>query len=476
MLLLCTLLVPPAFGAETTDSVNSSADFAMQWKKSLPVDERDSSIGIIGGTEARSLVGMDGRLYAGIGYWSDSQENNPRLPGGQVLVLDSPKGNWKVDLNLDQRITTGAAAGKRRYFAIAMLYGATFKSDFKGRALAQPIHMLLAGAWDRAGQLQVFSKLGTSGAWTTTDLSPANESHHAEIRSFFVYRDKVTNIEHVFAGTRVNNVPDSTRIYSGTFDSSDEKIHWDKTQEAWGKNTPDLSRTTRASGRITGFAECNGKLYASVYNMIFERQDGPHPIWNLVYSHVPQKPFEEGSSGFRGLSAVNIPGQKYQQLLVTLEHNPCIIFRINPSTFKSVAEINVSAKLREQWNTKVGYIIAGYNDMLACDDPLALQPLTLIGMETATPMLEGRFHSFNADAHYLVRRGDGQYSVQPIADHTLDYRPNMVSVRTMVRSPFADDPAGTIYAGGFDANSVPVHNTAWIYRGVRQSPPQSSQR
>jgi hypothetical protein len=72
MLLLCTLLVPPAFGAETTDSVNSSADFAMQWKKSLLVDERHPSIGIIGGTEARSLVGMDGKLYAGIGYWSDS--------------------------------------------------------------------------------------------------------------------------------------------------------------------------------------------------------------------------------------------------------------------------------------------------------------------------------------------------------------------------------------------------------------------
>jgi hypothetical protein len=438
-LILCTLLSTPAFSAEKTDSMGSSGDFAMQWKKSLPVDDRDSGIGTIGGTEARSLVGMDGKLYAGIGYWSDSQENNPRLPGGQVLVLDSPKGQWKVDLNLDQRITSGAAAGKRRYFAIAMLYGATFKSDLKGRALAQPIHMLLAGAWDRAGQLQVFSKLGTSGTWTTTDLSPANESHHAEIRSFFVYRDKITNIEHVFAGARVNNVPDATRIYSGAFDSADEKIHWDKTQEAWGKNTPDLSRTTRASGRITGFAECNGKLYASVYNMIFERQDGPHPIWNLVYSHEPQKPFEEGSSGFRGLSAVNIPGQKYQQLLVTLEHNPC-------------------------------------NDMLAYDDSLTSQPLTLIGMETATPMLEGRFHSFNADAHYLIRSGDGRYSVQAIADQTLDYRPNMVSVRTMVRSPFLDDPVGTIYAGGFDANSVPVHNTAWIYRGVRQSPPESLQK
>jgi len=171
LLLLCTLLSPTAFGAEKNDSMNSGVDLAMQWKKSLPVDERDSSIGIIGGTEARSLVGMDGKLYAGIGYWSDSQEN-------------------------------------------------------------------------------------------------------------------------------------------------------------------------------------------------------------LVYSHEPQKPFEEGSSGFRGLSAVSIPGENYQQLLVTLEHSPCIIFRINPSTFKSVAEINVSAKLKEQWNTKVGYII--WKQRLQCLIPaFIISTLTL---------------------------------------------------------------------------------------------------
>ena len=36
----------------------------------------------------------------------------------------------------------------------------------------------------------------------------------------------------------------------------------------------------------------------------------------------------------------------------------------------------------------------------------------------------------------------------------------------MIQSPFASDPAGTVYAGGFDCNSVRVHNTAWIYRGV----------
>ena len=113
-------------------------------------------------------------------------------------------------------------------------------------------------------------------------------------------------------------------------------------------------------------------------------------------------------------------------------------------------------------------MVAGYNDTLRYHDPLTSESLTLIGFEAATPSFAGRFHHFNATAHYLVRSDDAKYSVQEIVDHSLDYKPNLEAVRSMVSSPFADDPPGTIYAGGFDCNKVPVHNTAWIYRGVRK--------
>src|ERR1700733_14171161 len=89
ILQLTLLQAPAASGSERSSTISpdkakpsetSSLDhatnlkqdaktFAMEWKSSLPVDERDRGIGIIGGTEARSLVGMDGKLYAGIGYW-----------------------------------------------------------------------------------------------------------------------------------------------------------------------------------------------------------------------------------------------------------------------------------------------------------------------------------------------------------------------------------------------------------------------
>jgi len=459
---------PPSgiFGSRPFDYGRDDRTFTMQWHRSLPLDERDTGIGLIGGTEARALVGMNGKLYAAMGYWSDSKETDPRLPGGQVLVLDSPDSKWKVDLNLDDRVKSGPAAGKRRYFAIAVLYGATFTSDLHGQQLKQPVHMLLAGTWDRLGQLQVFSKNANSKSWSISNLSES-VSRHAEIRSFFVYRDKITNIEHAFAGARINNVPDATRIYTGAFDPAAGKICWNEKPEEWGADTPDLTRTTRASGRITAFTECNGKLYASVYNMIFERQDGPRPSWKIVYKYEPEERFAEGSSGFRGLSAVPDRSGKQQDLLVTLEHRSSTIFRIDPKTFQAIAEINISTFLHRHWNTQVGYVIAGYNDTLRYVDPITSDSLTLIGLEAATPQLAGKVLRFNPTAHYLVRWSDGYYMVQEIADQSLDYAPRLQSVRSMVNSPFPQDPPGTVYASGYDANGVLVHNTAWIYRGVR---------
>jgi len=41
-----------------------------------------------------------------------------------------------------------------------------------------------------------------------------------------------------------------------------------------------------------------------------------------------------------------------------------------------------------------------------------------------------------------------------------------VSTRTLSVSPFTQDPDGTVFAGGFDANNVPVHNSAWLCAGT----------
>jgi len=48
-------------------------------------------------------------------------------------------------------------------------------------------------------------------------------------------------------------------------------------------------------------------------------------------------------------------------------------------------------------------------------------------------------------------------------------QPTLVSVRAIAVSPFAEDRGRAFYFAGFDCNSVPSHNTAWIYRGEMRS-------
>ena len=55
--------------------------------------------------------------------------------------------------------------------------------------------------------------------------------------------------------------------------------------------------------RVTSFAECNDRLYASVGQQIYERTDGATPQWRLIYTN-PNPGRSE--SGLRGLTA--IPG------------------------------------------------------------------------------------------------------------------------------------------------------------------------
>jgi hypothetical protein len=61
----------------------------------------------------------------------------------------------------------------------------------------------------------------------------------------------------------------------------------------------------------------------------------------------------------------------------------------------------------------------------------------------------------------MIRHCNGSYDFRVI---TLN--PTLLATRALVVSQFPDDPAGTLYAGGYDAHDKPAHNTDWIYRGV----------
>ncbi len=42
--------------------------------------------------------------------------------------------------------------------------------------------------------------------------------------------------------------------------------------------------------------------------------------------------------------------------------------------------------------------------------------------------------------------------------------PFLVAIRTIALSPFSEDAGQYLYFGGFDANFLDAHDTAWIYR------------
>ena len=153
---------------------------------------------------------------------------------------------------------------------------------------------------------------------------------------------------------------------------------------------------------------------------------------------------------------------------MAVESKPFRILRIEPKQgHVAHEEIDVSSFLAQRWGTFVGYGIAAYNDMTAYVDPRRPRcPSVLIGFESTTRFAangvgENGKHPW---AHYLVRDCNGFYGMRTIADPA-NFDADLVATRTMIVSPFATDPPGTLYAGGFDAGNMTAHNTAWLYRG-----------
>ena len=94
---------------------------------------RDVAGRLMGGTEMRALAAHGGRLFAGNGYWED-RPGPDGTPGAQILVLDGPSAEWRVDAAFDDRLRDG----RRRHLAISALSEATFRTDGRGTALPTP--------------------------------------------------------------------------------------------------------------------------------------------------------------------------------------------------------------------------------------------------------------------------------------------------------------------------------------------------
>jgi hypothetical protein len=445
--------------------IAATAALPAGFEVSFQPGSRDGSGRFMGGTEMRVLAAHAGKLYAGNGYWEDTPGLEGRQ-GSQILVLDAPDARWRVDHDFAERLPDG----RHRDLAVSAFDEARFATDADGRALPAPVSLLIAANWDLGGTAQVFSRDDATGAWTASTLAQDRPipGFLPQVRSFGRHRDRTTGVDLAFAGQ------DPRGVFSGAYDPTvSGRIRWRATPEL------DLSTVSAAgiSGsngylRVSSFAECNGSLYVAVGQQIYGRIDGKEPHWRLLYTN--RYPGRISETGLRGLTAISAPTGGGEVLLVAVEGTAPRIVRVDPRDGSEATELDVADFLSQHWGMPVSYVIAAYNDMAKVPDPVGGEAL-LIGIEAfippAAPVAAGHrtisigYGRLEAGGWYLVRRVNGHYDLRQIAAPP---ESNLVSVRTILASPFAQQP-GWVYFAGYDANKAAAHNTAWIIRATEAS-------
>lgn len=434
------------------------------WQPSLPLRFGDPAITPIGGTEVRALVVFDHKLFAGVGYWQDRERKNPALPGAQVLRLDAADAPWQVDLELTERDPWQVKL--RKYLAISVIAPVRFTVDDERRPLDPPADLLLAGVWSRNIGVDVFSRTTGAASWSAIPI-PGQEAARVEshVRSFVVHRDRKTGAEMVFAGS-------TNAIFVGRYNRQKRNVVWNEKPDWTGE-----LRAINDKSRVMSLAECDGKIYATQNDTIYERTDGEAPVWSKIFQ-TSIRSFEPNLSGLRGMTCISNPSGQGQSLLVSVEDEPARIYRIDLAASdaggpKSTLELNVASFLSEALGTKATFAIAAHNDMTKYAVPGGGCPRLLMGVEARTPDAPETLGTlkYRPFANFLVRACDASYSLQEIFDPRIVPKPWLGAVRSLAPSPFAADPAGTLYAGGFDTHFSPAHNTAWLYKGVPVTSP-----
>lgn len=400
----------------------------------------------LGGTETMRLIAHGGKLFAGMGYWSDDPGKDPK-PGPQILCKDAADGPWTVDVSFGPR-----------YLRVESLASVSLTTDAEGQALKPPVSFLLAGPSDVSRRddaaVTIWARNEKSGKWIKSEVARSGGG----VRSLIAHVDRVTKVQGVFAGTNRGSICRGTCVPGAA-----EVFKWD--------GAPELSGT----GRVMGLAECNGDLYAACglkdetkeSGGLYRRIDGEKPRWEQVY-RWPYKEMDHGDELkiMRGLTAVPAAPDGDREVLLGTRAYQGVIERIDPGKGHAVAvDLDIKAFVAKAWGLEKynGVCLSAYNRIVPFTDPRSGQKLHLIGLCVRRP---GALKPPNNGAHYLIRRPDGSYELGSVydPDNPVPAGESLRAVRTICVSPFPEDRGRVLYFGGYDAYGGPHHNTAWIYR------------
>ena len=304
----------------------------LSFAPSMQAGVRDVNGTMIAGTEVMHLVPYKGRLYASTSLWMESDPSTPKAT--QILVLDSPKGQWRVD----REFTTN----NLRWGSLRTV---TFKTDADGKAIT-PVTLLLAAPDVHRGPFKVYCRDDDSGKWLESTLGTATK--YSTARAIGIHHDSVTGVDRVFAGT------DHLGMVAGGYDpAAPGRIRWEKSSEL----------QTPAGERVMGFCDCNGVFYCATSRHIFRRTDGAAPSWKQVY--FCEK--ETAPCGVRGLSAIPNPDGAGEALLFAALSK---VRRIDPAAdFKETIEIGIPSFFTAQTGLKSNFALIAYNEFMPCMVP-----------------------------------------------------------------------------------------------------------
>ncbi len=395
---------------------------------------RDGDHHFMGGTELRVLTNHAGSLFAGVETWQDVPGTDPVI-GAQILRLDSSVGRWSLDHHFSEDLPAGSQRRtSKRDEGVTSLDSFTFTTSADGTTLPRPVPVLLAACRDFLGRASVYQRDDTTGDFVEHVL--AQGGGKATVRSFGFHRDRITGQQRVFAGT----LP--TGIFSGTY-TPGSGIAWDTEPELVGY-----------VGRPMAFAVSGGVLYAAIAPAVWRRVDGPEPRWEQAATY-PFAVRPGGSSGLRGLTSITAPDGS-PALLAGLEGRSSRMVRIEPTKgYRQVTELDLIDDLSQKLHREVVYVIAANNTIT----PVAR---TGTGIEQLVSI---QIHPVpDADAVYYVRDRDGRYVLKRLRSKQLSPSHRLGTTRTFSVSPFPADERQVVFVGGYDADNVPSHNTAYVLR------------
>jgi hypothetical protein len=459
IILLCALAPAPAANAQTA----APASLDLKFTKDYFPGTKDTNGEFMGGTETVRLIGHGGRLFAGIGFWNDAPDDDPRRRtlGAQVLRKDSPDAAWVVDRSWG-----------KTYWRVNAMLSVTFTADAEGKPLVKPASLLLAAigglGGDKAATVWVRDD---AGRWTESVVATG----HGYARSLIAYRDKVIGRDHLFAGTVKG-------IVRGSYDpASPGGIRWEPRPEIEGHtehtfHKGNFTRTYRP--RTVAFAEVNGRLYASQSVVkgstdeggLLVRTNGLNPSWQVVYRREVPPQAVTGYTAFRGITAIPHPKHAGKQVILGAWEWSGLIELVDPlSNHAATRELDVLAHFKAAFGPPAKpAIFPAYNEFTPFTHPADGSTLHLCGIWAWPP---GWNKPPNNGSWFLIRRADGSYQQHHIYDpaHPLPEGQSLGACRTIAISPFPKDRGRALYFGGYDAGGAKSHNTAWIYRGELQS-------